>query len=531
MIARNEAQMLAGCLESVRNVVDEIVLVDTGSTDDTKAIAKKYGAKIFDLPWQEDFATPRNEALRHATGHFVLILDADERLAPGAQKQLRQALRDKEFDCGMLRLHNATRMDAPAAEVVAGKSRIGEPFYLPRLLRRTPDLQYRGIVHEAVTDWVARRGNKLQYFNVDIVHLGGVPEFRAARNKSERNIGLLKKRCQLEPDDLTASGYLAFELRSIGKSDEAWEVVEAGWKLLPTNPPHRTALRLAAARGQLQLERGDAAGVFQTLKAARPFDRGHPDLDFLSGCAFETLALKAAGNRKLQKRYARTAARRYRACIEKLDARLVQCFTLGSSAHGAYTRYGTALLMLGEFAAAQKSFTHALAALPDSMEAKLGRAEATLEHEGPQQALKELEPMLNTHPDGWLLAAAAAERLSALPDFEMLFRSAYQRIPAGFVAPHRRERFWDLAFAVGAYAGRPAPEAGPLGTVGAVMAKQAVFEPAAFDAVDTQLLSRVLSHLMKNSRNDLLEPLLQENADRAVPGIRAFVQSLLARAA
>ena len=82
MIVKNEEKYLVSCLNSVRNIVDEIIIVDTGSTDKTKAIAEIFGAKLFDLPWTGDFSTARNYSLRQATGQWILILDADEVIAP-----------------------------------------------------------------------------------------------------------------------------------------------------------------------------------------------------------------------------------------------------------------------------------------------------------------------------------------------------------------------------------------------------------------------------------------------------------------
>jgi hypothetical protein len=77
MIVKNEAATLGRCLSSVRDLVDEIVVVDTGSCDNTKDIARQHGARIFDFPWCDNFTAARNEAIRQATGQWLLWLDAD----------------------------------------------------------------------------------------------------------------------------------------------------------------------------------------------------------------------------------------------------------------------------------------------------------------------------------------------------------------------------------------------------------------------------------------------------------------------
>ncbi|CAG1020908.1 partial heptose III glucuronosyltransferase, partial [Methylococcales bacterium] len=90
MIVKNESKYLRGCLDSVFGAVDEIVIVDTGSNDDTIAIAEEYGAKVFHFPWQNDFSMARNFALEKSTGDWILYLDADERLTPGSIQELRK---------------------------------------------------------------------------------------------------------------------------------------------------------------------------------------------------------------------------------------------------------------------------------------------------------------------------------------------------------------------------------------------------------------------------------------------------------
>src|SRR5471030_1006215 len=89
MIAKNEARFLSDALRSVADVVDEICIVDTGSTDETLAIAEPFGAKIKQVEWRDDFAWARNEALAMATRAWILVLDADERLIETSRDELK----------------------------------------------------------------------------------------------------------------------------------------------------------------------------------------------------------------------------------------------------------------------------------------------------------------------------------------------------------------------------------------------------------------------------------------------------------
>ena len=88
MIVKNEEDTLARCLDTVQDIVDEINIVDTGSTDRTKEIAKKYTSRIFDYPWNDSFSDARNESFKHATKDYILYLDADDVLLEPDRKKL-----------------------------------------------------------------------------------------------------------------------------------------------------------------------------------------------------------------------------------------------------------------------------------------------------------------------------------------------------------------------------------------------------------------------------------------------------------
>src|SRR5258706_14100820 len=104
MIVKDEAARLPGCLDSVSGVVDEIVIVDTGSTDDSVALARARGARVERWTWRDDFSAARNESLRHARGDWALVLDADERLAhaPPTVREAVAAAGADGLDCRLV---------------------------------------------------------------------------------------------------------------------------------------------------------------------------------------------------------------------------------------------------------------------------------------------------------------------------------------------------------------------------------------------------------------------------------------------
>src|SRR5262249_6353861 len=92
MIVKNEEHHLPDCLRSAADLFDEVIVVDTGSADRTREVAAHFGARVFDLPWPDSFGAARNESLRHATGRWVLWLDADDRLDEDNRAKLRSVL-------------------------------------------------------------------------------------------------------------------------------------------------------------------------------------------------------------------------------------------------------------------------------------------------------------------------------------------------------------------------------------------------------------------------------------------------------
>ncbi|MEG0689319.1 MAG: glycosyltransferase family 2 protein, partial [Hungatella sp.] len=110
MIARNEERCLERCLKSVQGLVDEIILVDTGSTDRTKEIAASYGAKLYEFVWRDDFSAARNYALDQSDADWNLILDADEYLTEGSGADMQSYLQ-KQDHLGAIMIRNAYEDD------------------------------------------------------------------------------------------------------------------------------------------------------------------------------------------------------------------------------------------------------------------------------------------------------------------------------------------------------------------------------------------------------------------------------------
>ncbi|WP_055109160.1 glycosyltransferase family 2 protein [Paenibacillus ihumii] len=174
MIVKDEEKHLQECLNSVCDIVDEIIIVDTGSTDRTKEIAARYTKKIYDFPWIDDFAAARNYSFEQATKEFIMWLDADDHLMPPDRDKLRQLKQT------LSPLHEVIIMDYHLAFDNDGNPLVSARRH--RLVRRDKGLKWKGIVHEDIEV----HGAKLSYSDVAITH-------RRQGVHTERNLQIIEK--------------------------------------------------------------------------------------------------------------------------------------------------------------------------------------------------------------------------------------------------------------------------------------------------------------------------------------------------
>lgn len=210
MIVKNEEKYLRGCLESARPFVDEIIIVDTGSTDATVAIAQDFGANVFSFPWNGNFSDARNESLRHAASEWILYLDADERLLNGAEMR---ALR-------------------PSKSVIAYSVNIRSKHILPsgtveqvnqyqRFFRRHPKIIFEGVVHEQVLPSLMRMGKTIAPSTMFIEHLGYGESLEKINEKCQRNSEMLLRQLEKNPNDYYAHYQLGNTYGVMLRYDEA----------------------------------------------------------------------------------------------------------------------------------------------------------------------------------------------------------------------------------------------------------------------------------------------------------------------
>ncbi|MEB3247631.1 MAG: glycosyltransferase [Synechococcus sp.] len=214
MIVRNEEARLADCLTSVEGFADEMVVVDTGSTDGTVAMAEAAGARVEQIEWPGDFAPARNIGLSFLRGDWVLVLDADERLRPEVIPALRALMAQPDvLVINLLRYEIGAAM-APYSSV-------------SRLFRRHPAIRWSRPYHSMIDDSVRELLERESHWRIAacgepaILHDGYRPELLAGSDKADRLRQAMQAELDAQPGDPYASAKLGGLLISEGKHGQA----------------------------------------------------------------------------------------------------------------------------------------------------------------------------------------------------------------------------------------------------------------------------------------------------------------------
>jgi glycosyltransferase involved in cell wall biosynthesis len=347
MIVRDEEQMLPRCLEAVAAVVDEIVVVDTGSTDATIEIARSFGARVLERAWEGSFARARNVSFDAAGGDWLMYLDADELLVREDAALLRSLTGRTWREAFYLSETNHT--GDPQDGIVVAHNAL-------RVFRNRPEYRFEGRLHEQIAHRLpAYLPERIEATNVRVEHYGYVGVVRAAREKSRRNLELLRLQ-QAESKPTPFLHYnLGCEYAAAGDREAALVEFEAAWELIERSP-NRESFKFAPALLSRLVKALRVCGhPQQALERAGEGLERFPD--FTDLVLEQALAATALGRHE-------QAIALYERCIEMGEAPRPYTATVGS----------------GSF-------------LPRLQLAELKRAEGELE-----QAIEVLEQCLREHP-------------------------------------------------------------------------------------------------------------------------------------
>ncbi|HEV8637876.1 MAG TPA: glycosyltransferase [Chloroflexota bacterium] len=277
MIVKNEEADLDACLRSARALCDELVVVDTGSTDRTVEIARAHGARVFHFAWCDDFSAARNFALDRARGQWVLHLDADEIALEATPGALRAELRAQPTAVQFLRVPVRSRGHDTSG---------GDEHLARRVFRRHPDVRWHRRIHENIAN---HRGEPI---GSDALSTGLVVDHRGyadaavrrVQGKNDRNVRLLTREILENPTDPVPHFYLAREQAAAGEHDAAIQTCRALLERrdIELPDPFAWAVRCQAMRSAIAL--GDHARAVE-LGAPVEAACGSPELLYTLGHA------------------------------------------------------------------------------------------------------------------------------------------------------------------------------------------------------------------------------------------------------
>ena len=262
MIAKNEARCLARCLQSIRAVADEIIVTDTGSTDDTVKIATAAGAKTSHFTWTHDFAAARNFALAQATGDWILVLDADEWASEALGQEIRKFIHGPP-QVGRLKIVSDFRHN--------GQTQRSSTF-VSRLFPR--GAKFEGRIHEQIVSDLPRVN-----LHGELAHDGYLET-----KKTDRNVKLLTAELGRDPRNAYLHFQLALEFTSLGRTRDALVSLQrARVNMRPTDPfaPNVVVDFIYAA-----MELREFAAGLEVIRAAEKSLADFPDFHHVCGLFF-----------------------------------------------------------------------------------------------------------------------------------------------------------------------------------------------------------------------------------------------------
>ena len=356
MIVRDEERVLGACLESVSPWVDEIIVVDTGSTDRTVEIAQKAGAKVFDFPWRDDFSAARNESIRHATGDWIFWMDADDTIPPESGQKLHDLVRLAE--------HRVTgfimQVHIPPAPGDNGFTVVDHV----KLFRNRPELRFEGRIHEQILESINRVGGMVQRTPLCVVHSGYDHSPEGQRKKRARDLKLLELDLKDRPGHpfvLFNIGMTAFYMKELDKAQAALE------ECLAVSKPHESTVRkVYAMLAGCHEQKGDHAGARARLEAGLSLYPRDPELLFRAGNVYRELGDLA----KAEQSYFKLLNEREEGHIDSLDVTM--------TTYKARHNFALVYQDMGRFGEAEKQWLAALQAHPEFVPSLLGLGELYL---------------------------------------------------------------------------------------------------------------------------------------------------------
>lgn len=278
MIVRNEERVLGDCLNSVKGIFNQTIVVDTGSTDRTREIAKEHGVELYDFPWPNSFSIARNESLKYAKGKWIFWMDADDTLPKqSAEIILRAAAMAPTDVVGFV---------VPVQFVengVAGGTRVDHV----KLFRNVPGLEFEGRIHEQILASLRRAGGQIARLDAVVLHTGYDTSVEGQAKKRARDEVLLKLDLEERPGHPFVLFNLGMTAHYLHDHEEAVSWLRQSIEAAEPNESH--VRKAYALMGVSYREMGDKEGALRTFEEGLATVGEDPELRFQAGIVLSDL--------------------------------------------------------------------------------------------------------------------------------------------------------------------------------------------------------------------------------------------------
>lgn len=443
MIVRDSAKTLRKCLESIRPWVDELVVVDTGSLDETPQISQEFGAQLRHFPWIDDFAAARNASLRYASHEWVFWMDSDDTIEEEIGRRFR------ELVCGE---HDPQTLGY-VMQVHCPGERAGEMTVVDhvKLFRNHPQLRFEGRIHEQVLQGIRQLGGQVAWTDLFVVHSGADQSKEGKHGKYERDLRILELDLKERPDhpfvlfnfgmtysDMgrhddairylrrcvevsaeneshlrKAYALLVSSLAEAGAKDEARSLCVSATKLFPDDPELRfrqgilahdignlelaadcyhAAMRGHSERCFLSIDRGIVGYKSRHNLALVYADQGRCDLAELQ---WRVILDERPDYRPAQRALGQMLLRQRKPIAVEL---LIEDLERHGHALSALLLHGELATARGEIAIASRSFDRAVQLAPKDPEVRETQSRFLFEHGSAEDALRAVQSLLRLRP-------------------------------------------------------------------------------------------------------------------------------------
>lgn len=354
MIVRNEEELIANCLESVKDLVEEIIIVDTGSIDKTKEICNNYKAKIYDFTWAESFSDARNFGIDKATKEWILWLDADEEITIKNIEELKNLLEYSKKNLYLIPIINYYGSSSPEPN----KSYL---FSSERLFRNNKGFKFIGNIHEHLTK---ENLDKEDLKEIEIIHYikihhyGYMDTVVESKKKNERNLTLLKKEKKVPNYDPWIDYHIASEYYRMKDYKRAFKEINysiLGFLQRQQMPPSLLYKLKYEILILLRSYKGAKDGIDKAI-ALYP---NYVDLHFYKGIIL------------FQENLFEEAIIVFKHCIALGESQIQHLILSGAGSHAAWYFIGCCYENLGDYQKASDAYIEAINIYPNYIEAQL----------------------------------------------------------------------------------------------------------------------------------------------------------------